>query len=549
VTELRDYQREAVEAVYAGWDRGLHAPGVSLPTGVGKTVIMCEIARRLADAGLRVLVLLHRDQLVEQTVGRMREHLTRGTSVGVVKAGRNEVGARVIIASVHTLRTAGRRTMLPPIDAVIVDEAHVSVSPTYLACYAHLRVGEPGGARLVGFSATWSRSDGAGLGDVWQEIVFQRSIKWALQQNPPILVRPRGIQVGAGIDLSDVRVKGRDGDYRDDDLARAVMLEDLRDTVVRAAQRFGAGRPGALFAPTVAAAEYFADGLRQAGIGTAGIYHNTSPSERRRRFRDNLPGGPVQILTTCTALAVGWDSPHSTVGYLLRPTKFAGMFVQTAGRFLRPAPGKTEALLLDFVGLLDDLSLRAEVDLRESPPRVDAETGELLALEAELDEEQEDTERDAVIVQQRSRSREVELFAASAVAWQATTDGMPFVSCGERLVFLVAVPGGWSVGECLSYTTQGGRFIGERMSADAALDLASEHAEALAGKIAKRSARWRKEAPSDAQRNLARQYGIDPAGMRRGELSAAIDQQVASVTLKPMAEWSVSEMSREAVST
>ena len=49
----------------------------------------------------------------------------------MVKAGRNQLAARVLVVSVHTLRSEKRLRQLPPIGLCVVDEAHVSVSPTY----------------------------------------------------------------------------------------------------------------------------------------------------------------------------------------------------------------------------------------------------------------------------------------------------------------------------------------------------------------------------------------------------------------------------------
>src|SRR5687767_14894816 len=100
---------------------GMRCLGISLPTGTGKTHIMTELGKRGADnvapfAGTgRVLYLLHRDTLIEQTAAKLRQYVTPGTSVGILKAERNETGAKIIVASIHSLRSAGRRAKLPPI--------------------------------------------------------------------------------------------------------------------------------------------------------------------------------------------------------------------------------------------------------------------------------------------------------------------------------------------------------------------------------------------------------------------------------------------------
>ena len=44
------------------------------------------------------------------------------------------------------------------------------------------------------------------------------------------------------------------------------------------------------------------------------------------------------------------------VAMMVRPTKSKGLYIQQVGRVLRPWPGKTEALVLDFVGAAEELT-------------------------------------------------------------------------------------------------------------------------------------------------------------------------------------------------
>lgn len=535
MSTLRGYQAEAVAALEKFYAGGGQRAGISLPTGTGKTHIMAKIGADAADERThgRVLYLLHRDTLVEQTVAKLRATVSQGTSIGILKAERNEIGARVIVASVHSLRSAARRRQLPPINLCVVDEAHVSVTPTYRQVFDTIGAMD-GGARLAGFSATWTRSDATGLGDVWQDIVYAKTIKWAVRNGH--LVKPRAIQVGAGLDLSTVRVDRRTGDYSEADLGEAVQLEDLRDSVVRGVQHYG-DRPAVLFAPTVAAAEYFGDGLREAGITAAGIYGITSPVERRQRFRDHREGA-VRVLTTCTALAEGWDAPYCSMGLLVRPTKHEGLFVQMFGRMLRPWPGKTDALLLDFVGATDDLALRNAVDLGTS---VEREDGTLI--DEPIDEvPAEPVERER-IVRRRKSSYEVEILPGSDVQWLTGPAGVPFVPCGEELVFIVEGPQGWNVAwaSTTRWAANGpiGGWVAEGLAQEDALLVASDYAEESGQYLARRGSSWRSGAPSDAQVRLANAMGIEqPESMTRGALSDSISARRANGVLSYFADWS-----------
>jgi superfamily II DNA or RNA helicase len=541
---------EALAALERDLEDELRELGISLPTGTGKTHIMTELGKRGADDVIpyhgpgKVLYLLHRDTLIEQTAAKLRQYCTPGTSIGILKAERNETGAKIIVASIHSLRSEARRAKLPPIKLVVVDEAHVSVSATYKAVFDHLRVGKPDGPIMVGFSATWTRSDDTGLGDVWKKISYSRTIKWAVQNK--FLVPPRAIQVGAGVDLSDVRVSRSTGDYREEDLGKAVMLEELRDSVVQAMHRHGEGRPAALFAPTVEAAEYFGDALRDAGIKAEGLYGTTSGAVRRQRFAAHRAGS-TRVLTTCTALAEGWDCPPCSLILLVRPIRHEGLFVQIFGRALRPWPGKQDALLLDFVRATDELKLRNAVDLGETVEReIDGELQELLG---EL-EPGEPTEREARTIRQRKSSYEVELFAGTSVQWLMSPSGIPFVPLGSSgLCFIVESLSGWHVAECdgtwKPTGTPNGKFIySELPSQEDALELASEYAEEHGQYVAQRGASWRAGAPSDKQKEYARgAFGLDPDLYSRGALSDEISVRRASSVLNYFAAWSRNQLS------
>lgn len=545
---LRSYQQEALDALYATWgDQDLKRLGVSLPTGTGKTHIMAHLGKReiehvprfRAVPDGRIMYLVHRDTLVDQTLAKLRATLPSGTSIGVVKAGRNQLAARVLVVSVHTLRSEKRLRQLPPIALCVVDEAHVSVSPTYKRVFEAIGAMD-GRCRLAGFSATWSRSDSTGLGDVWQKIVYSKSIEWAVRNGH--LVKPRGIRIGEGANTEDVRVtRGHQGsDFSEADLERVVMLESIREAVVAGVRRHSAGRPGALFAPTVAAAEYFGDGLRDAGIPTAGFYGKTGSTERRR-VDGALRSGELQMVTTCTAIAEGYDNPQLTVGVLCRPTQHEGLFVQMMGRFLRPWPGKTEALMLDCVGSTEDVKLRNAIDLG-----VSSETTDGVDIPIEDDEEEREPVGRETKARLRKHDGEIELFAGTSVQW-LTAAGIPFVPCGERLVFLVEGRDGWRVGECARKPVNG-RPVDVLMVADGlaqadALTVASDHAESSGEHLARRSARWRLDPPSDGQLQVAASIGLQvPEGMTRGQLSDQLSMTFAARVLGPFAAWQEREL-------
>lgn len=522
---LRDYQAEALASLESGWERLGPVPlGIGLPTGTGKTHVMAELAAEYASKPGGVLVLVHRDQLVVQTEEKMRATVRPGSTVGVVKADRDVVGADVVVASVHTLRSARRLARIRRPSLIIVDEAHVSMSDTYVRIFAAFP-----DVRTAGFTATWIRSDARQLGDFWREIVYQRTIRWAIRAGH--LVPPRGVAVGVPEDLlSGVGTRG--GDYIASQAGEAVSVDEVRQNVVRGFHEHATGRSSVLFAPTKAAAEYFRMALADSGVPAVGVYDVTSARERRSIF-SAYRRREISVLTTCTALAEGWDAPWCSAALMVRPTKHKGLYIQQVGRVLRPWPGKTDALVLDFVGGSQGMSLNLEAILRESDERDGAETDPDERDLLEPGEEQE------LVFRVGKGTRPVDLFAGTAVQWLTTDLGVPFVATRTRYYFLYEEAGEWSVGECPLSGLQGGRWLAQGRAAEDALNFASIVAVDDDAQTASAGADWRKDKhkPSTHQIQFARSMmcPVLPDDTR-SSLADRITTQKANYALRSIGE-------------
>ena len=71
---LRDYQIDICSRVREALEKH-RSVMMQMPTGTGKTVVLAEMVKRLRmkDEGLRILIVAHRIELIEQT----GEHLER----------------------------------------------------------------------------------------------------------------------------------------------------------------------------------------------------------------------------------------------------------------------------------------------------------------------------------------------------------------------------------------------------------------------------------------------------------------------------------------
>ncbi|WP_054565913.1 DEAD/DEAH box helicase [Frankia sp. R43] len=537
---LRPYQREAIDAVRKAWEGGTNRPAIILPTGAGKTVVASHlIEEETAREGGRTLFLAHREELVDQAAEKIRA-VTSGLRVGIEMANRKaDLSCGVVVGSVPTL-ASGRRIAKWPRDAferVIVDECHHAAARTYGGVLDHFGCfREVGGTNTLGITATLARGDGVGLGGVWQAVAYERSVLEMIVEG--FLVNPRGRRVEVDIDFSQVRTKG--GDYVASELGEALTEAGFEQEVVEAYQRHGGGRPGLVFAPTVATAQSVAEALCAAGVKAEAVWGEMDRDARAKAI-EGLRNGDLDILTNCAVLTEGTDIPRAEVAIMARPTKSGVLYRQMVGRVLRPFPGKANALILDIVGMTTDHRLCTLLDL------ADGEIKEKPKAKPEEDEQQElfDGEDLVGAVERISRAKvrkvsavDVNLFAStSKVTWLQTKAGVWFIPAGDGQVFVRESsfkPGTWAIGG-MPRTGDPVPF-GSAPDLTLAMALGEEHAarvERKAGsRFARKGTRWRDREPGTEQLQAAERWGVHPPpGASAGEVSDLISIAIATARI------------------
>lgn len=367
---LRKYQKDAIDAIEADFDSGLSRCGISSATGTGKTIIMSFLSHKYVKRGHRVLILVHRDELIQQTVAKLLA-VDNSVSIGVVQAGINRAGAQIVVASVQTACRPRRLAQLGRFGLVICDEAHRSVARQWIDVLGGVgALSEGTTVRTAGFSATWSRADGKALDSVWQKISFELSVEWAIQEG--FLVRPIGKYIKTTVRLDEFKKTA--GDYNQGDVGRKLNDESIRNAIVTGYLEHARDRSGVVFAPTVEAGEFFLEGFISAGISTEGMYGHT-PRTEARNIHARHKSGATQLLISCTKLSEGWDAPWVSAGVIARPTTHEGLFIQMVGRLLRPHSGKRDAVILDPLGVLFRHKINGVIDLSGSEPMEPSDTG------------------------------------------------------------------------------------------------------------------------------------------------------------------------------
>ena len=575
---LRPFQREALDALVKRFhEEAMQRLAIILPTGAGKTFCFAHQALEhiKAHPDERVIILVHTDELVEQTVEELlavAPHL----KIGVVKGARNEVDAQVIVASVMSLKNPARRALLLNVTLIIVDEGHHVLAKTYMDIITDLG-GFGGRAKVVGYTATLIRGDGQGLGKVWQDVAFKRSIGWMIRKR--YLIKARGIAVEVP-ELDLTRVKGK-ADFNDADLGDALAEALAPELVAKAYVEHASDRKGILFAPTVASAYLFAEALREAGI-TADTIHgglplgdrdNPAPGTRRYILRAHK-AGEFQVLTNCMVLTEGYNDPTISCVVVARPTKSKGLYVQMVGRGLRVDGlrpyDEQDCLILDVVGAntVHDLDPDADLSTRKKREQKEAtEAWGLTDLADEFDAGEGVAEDGVDYYEGDIVTREFDpLGNKSTKVWMKSKGGAFFMPAGKDLyVFIMQYPepGRWSVAwcttdpkdrwyvcgpegqpsrECKCAEKCAGRQVAMTEYRGLSLEVAMGWAEDYAldlneGSLnkTKRNAPWRRKPASDAIKWKARNLGItvDPEA-RMGALSDQIDSVLGSHRIDPL---------------
>jgi ATP-dependent helicase IRC3 len=362
---LRPYQREALEAVVRNEAKGISKQLVVLPTGAGKTVLFSNLPV-LRSNSLPMLVLAHRAELLEQARNKIMAS-NPDLTVEIEQAERKAGHVDVVVASVATLgRNGTPRIEGYPKDyfkTIVIDEAHHAAAPTYRRVIDYFNYDF-----LLGVTATPQRSDSVRLVDVFDEIVYYKSIQDLIEDGwlCPLV----GYRVKTNVDISDVQIQN--GDYVQSQLEEAIDTPERNAFVVATYRNLADAKKAIVFASGVRHAENLALSFRSASVETAVIV-GTTPRQEREEILANFATGKISVIVNVGVLTEGFDEPSLQAIILAKPTRSTLLYTQIVGRGTRLYEGKENCLIIDIadttkgkkpIGLPTLLGLPPEFDLQ-----------------------------------------------------------------------------------------------------------------------------------------------------------------------------------------
>lgn len=428
---LRDYQREAVNAIEREWHEGRDRTLLVQATGTGKTVVFGQVARDMVDSGARVLVLAHREELLNQAADKLGGMY--GLDCSLEMASSHDDGSSVLLGSVQTLGRDNRLATFAPDEfgAVIVDEAHHTLADSYMRIIDYFNL-----AYLLGVTATPDRGDKKALGKIYDSIAYEYGLARAV--NDGNLCRIVAKTVPLEIDARSLKTSHGDYTLESAGAIVGVKLEEIADAIAKEAR----GRHTVVFLPLVQIAKDMAEALRDRGMRAEEV---DGTSKDRAEILGRFENGQTDVLCNAMLLTEGWDAPICDCVIVLRPTKVRSLYAQMVGRGTRPHQGKKNLLLLDFLWLTGEHRLCVPASLvaksEDEQNRMANRDGDILEVQEQIERDIL-AEREKALAEKLAKMRKAEKKLVDVVQYELSIGNESLVNYEPQFAWEFLEPTG-----------------------------------------------------------------------------------------------------------
>lgn len=315
---LRDYQEKVIHDLRNVYRQGAQSPIVVMATGAGKTYTACYMCKSAVARGNRVLILVHKDDLIRQFSKSLADV---GIPHGIISPNFTpDFFAPVQVASVFSLKPE----MFEAFDFIIIDECHHGTAGSWRKAVNLYPT-----ARRLGLTASPQRTDEQGLGIEYGGI-FDCIVE--------------------GPQLRELMDRGVLCDYQ-------YYAPTNIDQGQRAAGalhwwlQICPGVPTIGFCVDIEDAKRLAQAWRDAGFRAEHI-EGKMDSDYRAELLQKLATGEIHLLASCLTITEGTDVPEVQCAILMKHSQSLSYFMQATGRLFRKSPGKEWAYVIDLVNLV-----------------------------------------------------------------------------------------------------------------------------------------------------------------------------------------------------
>lgn len=319
--QLHPYQANLVKQARSKFAEGIKSILIVSPAGSGKSVVIAEIARLAVEKGGQVMFMVHRQELVNQITESFEENSVDLNHTTIMTVG----------------KIVNRLETLPKPTLIITDETHHSKAKTYRRIYDYYS-----DVPKLGFSATPWRLSGAGLDDIYDEMIEGPDVRWLIDNRYLAPFKYYSVKL---VDDSVLK-KASTGDYSNKSIDEAIGKTVFGD-VVATYMKKTPNEQAIVYAHDVEYSKAIAAEFRANNISSVHADAKT-PKKERDQIMSDFKSGKIKVLSNVDLISEGFNVPDCTVVIMLRPTQSLVLDVQQGMRSMRYKPDK-QATIIDHV--------------------------------------------------------------------------------------------------------------------------------------------------------------------------------------------------------
>ena len=331
-----------------------HETGVlAATTAFGKTVVA---ARMIAERGTNTLVLVHRQQLLDQWVARLGAFLDLDRArIGEVRGGKRKPTGAVDVALIQSMVKRGEVSdLVAGYGHLIVDECH------HLSAVSFESIAREARAKFVlGLSATVTRKDGH------HPIIFMQCgpIRYRVDARKQaaarpfshkVVLRPTAFHAPPSKSGARIPIQSLYGLLAQDAVRNDIIFND----VLLALE---AGRSPVVITERKDHLQMVASRISRFAKNVIVLRGGMTAKERKHSWDtlQSVPEGEERVLVaTGRYLGEGFDDARLDTLFLTMPISWRGTLAQYAGRLHRLHDAKRDVVIYDYVDAAEPMLAR-----------------------------------------------------------------------------------------------------------------------------------------------------------------------------------------------
>jgi superfamily II DNA or RNA helicase len=310
---------------------------VKMGTGGGKTEVIAGILKALSEE--RALVLVHRVELLHQTVERLRMRL--GEAIGMIGSGKVDISKRVVVGMVQSVwakKPQIAKWLKEDVGVLIVDECHHSSSKTWsqiaMSCGARWRYG------FSGTPLVYNEERDLLLLGLTGDVVYGAQVK-------DLVEKGYAAKPVVNVVIIPFRYKGNWNEVFEEVYGKDERMVEVLKCVVR--KELGEGKRGVVvFVERVRHGKRLLSVLRDMGCNVVFV-HGGRSDEERVSILEGMKRKKYDVVIATTIFDEGIDVSGISSVVFWCSTKSVVRIMQRIGRGVRVESGKDAVRVWEFV--------------------------------------------------------------------------------------------------------------------------------------------------------------------------------------------------------